>query len=161
MFLRPTLQLSSHPCLGLPSGVIYPGFQPKFLHAFLMSRMRATCPSHLIFLDLITLIIYGGAHKLWSSSLCSLLQPPTTSSLLCLLVALFSDYLNLCSSFNSYRLYALNVLVVTWITPLTKKVVMCTKRWMTFLKQLALRPHTVMCSVLTQLHKYQPHSLVF
>jgi hypothetical protein len=41
------------------------------------------------------------AYKLWSSTLCSLLQPPATSTLLdpnILLSTVFSNTLNLCSS---------------------------------------------------------------
>jgi hypothetical protein len=46
-----------------------------------MSPMRATCPSHLPVLDLITLIVYSD-DKLWISSFFSLLQLPATPSLL-------------------------------------------------------------------------------
>jgi len=62
--------------------------------------MRATRTDNRILLDF---IIFGDACKLQSSSLCSLLQPPTTSSLFgtnILLSTLFSDALNLCSSLS-------------------------------------------------------------
>jgi hypothetical protein len=68
----------SHLRLGLPSGLFLSGFPAKLLYAFLICPLRSTCPAHLIFLDLTTLITFGEVYKLWSSSLCSLLQPPAT-----------------------------------------------------------------------------------
>jgi hypothetical protein len=47
-------------------------------YAFLISPIRATCPVELNLLDLTILIIIREAYYL----LCSLLQPPATSSLL-------------------------------------------------------------------------------
>jgi hypothetical protein len=40
------------------------GLPTKILYAFLISSMRAICPAHLIFRDLITPIKYGEAYKL-------------------------------------------------------------------------------------------------
>ena len=48
----------------------------------LSSPIRATCPAHLIILDFITRTTLGEEYKSFSSSLCSLLHSPVTSSLL-------------------------------------------------------------------------------
>jgi len=67
---------------GLSRGLVLPVFRTEVLYEFLISPMRATYPVHLILSDLISLTIHGEAYKLWSSSLCSLPQPPVASSLL-------------------------------------------------------------------------------
>jgi hypothetical protein len=76
-----SILIPPHLCLNL-SGLLHYDYPTKILYAFPISPICATCSAHLTFFDLIALIIYGEAYKLWSSSLCSLLQPPATSSLL-------------------------------------------------------------------------------
>jgi hypothetical protein len=98
---RSFLILSSHVSLGLPSGLFPSGLPTKTLYAPLLSPIRATCPAHLILLDLITGIIFADEYRSLSSSLCSLLHYPVTPSLLglnTLLSTPFSSTLSLCSS---------------------------------------------------------------
>ena len=83
---RSILILSSHLRLGLPSGLF-----PSVL------------PAHLILLDFITRTIFGEEYRSLSSSLCSFLHSPVTSSLLgpnILLNTLFSNNLSLRYSLN-------------------------------------------------------------
>ena len=73
-------------------------FPTIILHTPLQSHIRATCPAHLILLDLITRTIFGEQYRSLSSSLCSFLHSPVTPSLLgpnILLSTLFSNTLSL------------------------------------------------------------------
>jgi hypothetical protein len=88
---------------GLPSGLFPSGFPTKTLYTPLSYRIRATCPNHLILLDIITRTIMGEEYWSWSSSLWSFLYSPVTSSHLgpnILLNAVFSNTLILRSSLN-------------------------------------------------------------
>jgi len=69
----------------------------------LSSPIRATCPAHLIRLDFTTRTILGKEYRSFSSSSCSFLHSPVTSSLLgpnTFLNTLFSNTLSLRCSLN-------------------------------------------------------------
>jgi hypothetical protein len=90
--------------LGPPSCALLSDFLTDILHVFFLALIHATCPANLTFLDFIILTILGKGYMLWSSSLCSFLQPPANLSLLgpnILLSTPFSNTLSLCFSLNA------------------------------------------------------------
>ena len=72
------------------------------VHASPFPPIRATCPTHRILLDFITRTILCEEYRSLSSSLCSFLHSPFSSSLLGpnILNTLFSDTFSLRSSIN-------------------------------------------------------------
>jgi hypothetical protein len=78
IFLLPMFNIL-HLRRGLLSGLLPSGFSTK-MYEFFIYPMRATCQAHPILLDLITPVIFGESCKFQSSSLCSLLQSPATST---------------------------------------------------------------------------------
>jgi hypothetical protein len=86
-------------------------------HVFLIFSMYSTHPTHLIFLDLMSLIIFSKEYTLWVSSLHNFLLSLVTSSLLGPNISvsiLFSDILNLWStlSMETHVLHAYTTAII-------------------------------------------------
>ena len=99
----PFLILFSHLRLRLPSGLVPLGFPTETLYLPSLSPIHTACPVYLILFYFITRIIFGEECGSYSSSLCSLLYSPVTSSPSdpnILLSNQFSNTLSLCSSFS-------------------------------------------------------------
>jgi hypothetical protein len=97
------LILATHLRLCLPSGIFPSGFLIKTLYKSLLTPVSATCPTHLIPLELITRKMLGEEYRSLSSLLYNYLHSLVASSPLypnVLLSILFLNSLSLRSSLN-------------------------------------------------------------
>ena len=129
---RSILIWSSHLCLGLHSGLFLSGLPTKTPLAYLLSHMRATCPAHHIFPDLIERIIIGEQYRSFCSSLRGLLQSPVSSSPLSPNIfrsTLFSTFLPECKrpiftpTQNNRQNYSSVCIDLTWQTGRQKFII--------------------------------------
>jgi hypothetical protein len=112
--LRSILILSFHLCLGLLSGLFPLCFMTKYLYTFLISPMKAACPSHLTFLDLFTqnylvqIISYDSPFSKFSPASYSLSSFFITSILYMLMDKKSSNSSILSQSFHLFHLFLMS-----------------------------------------------------
>ena len=108
--------------------------------------IHATCPTHLIILNLITGMIFGEEYRSLNSLVCSFLHSPVTLSLLgpnILLSTLFSYTLSLCSSLHVIdqishpyktwdKIIVLYILIFIFLGIKLQGKRFCTKWWQAF-----------------------------
>ena len=138
---RPTLILSSHLRLVLPSCLFPSGFPTKPLYTPLLSTIRVTCPAHLIILDLTTRKTLGEEYNSLSSSLCSFLHSFLGQNIP--LSTLFSNILSLRSSIHvsdqvlypcktKGKIIALYILIFKFLDSKMEDKRFCTEWWQAF-----------------------------
>jgi hypothetical protein len=140
-YWRSTSILCSYLRLGLTTGLFPSGFLTKTPYTLLLSPIRATCPTQLIVFDLIIGIIFRECNWTLSSSLCSLLHSPATSSVLgpkTLLSSLFSNNYSLRYSLivrnqlsdplqTSGKIVVLHILIFVFLFNILEDIRFCTE----------------------------------
>ena len=145
-FLKTHLIIIFPPATESPKWSLSLWFPHQKPHTLLLFPISATCPVHLIILDLITRTIFGEQYRSPSSSLCSVLHSPFTSSLLgsnIILNTLFSNNLIIRSFLNfsdqvshpyktTRKIVFLNILIFKSLDRKLEEKLFCTVRQQAF-----------------------------